>query len=371
MLKDLVPRLTELGKIKIGRKEDRVRKTASGREWQAPQKLDHFLITTRERDSAGQLKVNQALMSRLLEKYGVEETVAGADGKPTVVRKLKEIPVAVLSDDVDDILVARYCFYAGRKLAAVCDGETCTYYMTKKGGDWSVLPTPDRKPCNGEHSGPGWKLHAKANFVIADGEARWGGVYCYRTTSSISASQLLGTMLQIKALTNGVLMGLPLRLVVSGLEVRPVVDGKEVASTVYVCHLELRGEDLNSLQKRALELLQTRTANFKALQEQTRQYRALLAAPEVEDDDEQADAAEEFHPGPENAREAPPAAEASKRKKSAKDEVVDVKASSSKPKDALDETFAKRSAEEQSRAEAPAPAPTPKAAADDYDSIPF
>ena len=70
MMKSIQPRLTELGKIKIGRKEAQERKSKTGEAWRKPEKLDHFLITTRERDAAGDLVVDEALMKLLLEQQG-------------------------------------------------------------------------------------------------------------------------------------------------------------------------------------------------------------------------------------------------------------------------------------------------------------
>lgn len=48
MLRNLAPRLAERGKIKIGIKGAKVT-SRSGNEFQPPQKLDHFVVTTLER----------------------------------------------------------------------------------------------------------------------------------------------------------------------------------------------------------------------------------------------------------------------------------------------------------------------------------
>lgn len=297
----LQPRLTELGKIKIGGKgaERQGKKGA----WRMPVKYDYFVVTGHERDSAGNLKPDKELMSRLLERYGTDVEEAEVDsagngtGKTKVVRRLREIPVALLSDEIDDSLSAVYSYYVGKRRCGTCDGETFTKFAEPKDGEWVALQAPISKPCDGKHHlGEGWKLHTTLQVVIADGEARWGGVYRFRTTSAISADQLLGTMLQVKTLTRGILAGLPLRLVVRPMEVSP--DGK--ATTIYVVHLELRGADLNAIQQQALQIAQTNVRNARELSAASHQLRALLAAPES--DEEQADAAEEFHPGPEQAR---------------------------------------------------------------------
>jgi hypothetical protein len=294
ILESLRPTLAELGKIKIGGKGEE-RPTKSGGKFRLPEKHSYFTITGTDRDSAGDLKVDDTLMKRLLEKHGVEVT-EDKKGVKTTTRRLREIPIALLSDSIEEVLQASFCFYDGRALVARCDGETCVWYRDAKG---NAIPEGKAVPCNKEHeklgadSKPRFKLHAKFLCTIADGDARWGGVYALRTTSKISLEQLFGTLQHIKALTGGILAGLPLRLVVRGIEVAP--EGK--SSTVYVVHIELRGTDLNAVQQQALQMAQVRLKNAKELATVGQQYRALLSAPgENEDPEEQADVAEEFHP---------------------------------------------------------------------------
>lgn len=293
MLKGLQPKLTELGKIKIGCKEATERQSKGGGAWRAPQKLDHFLITTLERDAKGDLKNDAQLMARLAEVTGAK------DGK------LREIPIAVLSDDIDEIVTAAYCWYDSKRIAARCDGETCTWYRDSKG---QPIPEGKASPCNGEHDKlvddkgkKRFKVHGTLNCVIAAGDARWGGVYKFRTTSRITVEQLYGSLQHLQLLTNGILRGLPLRLVVRPMQVNPTVNGAQVATTVFVVHIELRGVDLSAIQQQAIQIAQSRNANVAQLQAAQAEYRKLLTAPgEDEPEDEQEDVASEFHPGPEN-----------------------------------------------------------------------
>jgi hypothetical protein len=302
--KMLRPRLAELGKIKVGGKGAE-RTSSKGTKYRVPVKWDHFVITTLERDAAGDLKPDTQLMERLLHKYGVEVDEAQPGGGTKKVKRLREIPIAVLSDDLDQLIQASYCWYSGRKLAAVCDGENCTWYQRKG----QVLPVPETVPCDGEHTvkdGKGnsiFKLHAKFGCVIADGEARWGGLYFLRSTSVITAEQLYGTLQHIQRLTGGILQGLPLRMVVRTVEVNPTVDGVQTSSKVPVIHIELRGQDLNQIQQLALQQAQLRIKNERELSATAQEYVKLLKAPgQDEPEEEQADVAEEFAPGPENAR---------------------------------------------------------------------
>ena len=94
--KGLTPRIAELGKIKIGGKSDHVRRTKSGGEWRAPEKYDHFVITTPERNQGNQLIPDERLMESLIQEHGDH------DGK------LRQIPIYLLSDNIDEVLLARY-----------------------------------------------------------------------------------------------------------------------------------------------------------------------------------------------------------------------------------------------------------------------
>ncbi|MEY2655099.1 MAG: hypothetical protein RLZZ524_2127, partial [Pseudomonadota bacterium] len=71
------------------------------------------------------------------------------------------------------------------------------------------------------------------------------------------------------------------------------------ASTVYVCHIELRAKDTSEVQQQALQLAQLRNTLRHEIEAGRTAYRALLKAPgEQEDDDEQRDVADEFSPAP-------------------------------------------------------------------------
>jgi len=274
----LTPRLTELGKIKIGTKDATERQSRGGGTWRAPVKLDHFLVTTTHRDAKGDLVVDDLLMRTLAEDCG------SADGK------VREIPIVVLSDDPDEIMSSAYTRYKGKAATGRCDGDVVTWYAKDDG---TRVDPPVQRPCDGEHLHETWKLHTVFSCVIACGDARLGGVYRFRTTSRITAEQMYGSLLHIGTLTGGVLQGLPLRLVVRPIQVSP--DGKP--TTVYVVHVELRGADVNEIQRQAVQLAQMRRDNALAVRAARREYVAMLRAPGVDESDvEQADVAEEFHP---------------------------------------------------------------------------
>jgi hypothetical protein len=106
-VKGLTPQLAERGKIKIGMKGEE--KTSSqGKKFMLPVKLDHFLITTMQRDAAGRLMPDVALMARLKPEGG----------------KITEIPVRLLYDDIDLNFPTRYACYKGNRCWCSGDGET-------------------------------------------------------------------------------------------------------------------------------------------------------------------------------------------------------------------------------------------------------
>lgn len=281
----LKPRVTELGKIKIGGKAEQGRQSRSGGTFHAPEKWDHFIVTTGVRGKDGpQNYIPDAILMESLAEYADRH-----DGK------LRQLPIALLSNDLDEVMQTAYVAYVGKKLAARSDGlklEKFYDFKTK-----AFLPEPkvvDWKPEYADQivdGKPLFKLHSVFSCVIAAGEARWGGVYKFRTTSKITADQLYGTLVHIKGLTGGILRGLPLRMVVRPKQVQP--DGR--TSTVYVVHCELVGRDLQQVQERALERAKYEVENRRAIDHAQREYRQLLALPGHESDDEHAHLAAEFH----------------------------------------------------------------------------
>ena len=246
------------------------------------------------RDARGRLVVDQELMEKLL-----------ADGMTDPDKKLRQVPVQCFSDDIDDILQTSYLWYHGKKLAARFDGEFLTWFYDLETNVWRDQGDPkiekytksefeaEYKHLKGKRGQKLFKLHTIFNCAILAQNARWGGVYRFRTSGDISSSELKGSLLAIKDLTRGSIRGVPLRLVLRPVIVNPLVDGEKVTTTVYVVHVELLGSDLVDIQKKALEF-----ARFELDSQQIRvEYRKLLKAPgENKSPREQAEIAEEFAP---------------------------------------------------------------------------
>lgn len=255
----LAPQLVEVGKVKAGRLGP-PRPSKSGGAFRPPEKLDHFLVTTLHRDDGGQLVEDAALMASLAEH-------ADAD------RKLRRLPITVLSNVVSEVMTARYAAYNGKRAEAVSDGETLTEYADRPGGAW--LPQPRTLPHTPETTArwPALKLAATLNVMINSPAARLGGVYKFRTTSRITGEQLFGSLTELQRLTGGVLRGLPLRLVIRPLSVAP--QGKP--TVVYVVHVEFSGDDLRKLPEMAVAQLRGEVARVREIRALESQYKALLA----------------------------------------------------------------------------------------------
>lgn len=279
------PRPIELGKIKVGGLGQE-RTSARGTKWRQPEKYDHFVVTTLTRNDEGRLINDGELMQTLVRDHG------DRDGK------VRQIPIRILSDELEDVLQARFVWYGKKSAGAVSDGQTVTWYYEL--GTMKPLNPPrveDWRPemldlCLPGTENPIFKLHANFNCVIACGDSRFGGVYKFRTTSIISFKQLYASLLHISQLTGGVLVGMPLMMCVRPMLVKP----KDSPTTVYVVHCELRGKDMQQIQTIALDQARFRLQFAGDLQKVQRQYRALLTAPGDEAELEAGDIAEEFQP---------------------------------------------------------------------------
>lgn len=283
MIKGITPSLAEGGKIKIGELgEERVSR-GSGKKFRMPVKLDYFLITKTTRDQQGDLELDEELMAALPKD---------ADGQ------VREIPIVLHSDEIDDVFPTTYAMYSGKKLACRGDGERAVRWKweTTKEGPRRTNDTQEVAcTCSflGAKSGNVCKPHGTLHCsIMVPGQAVAGAVHKWRTTSLISIQRMIGSLQQILA-TCGTLRGLPLVLRVEPVQVAP--DG--VTSTVYCCHVELRAKDLLTVQRQALEAAQMRKA-LTAGRDLDGDYRKLIHAPAADDEseEEQAEVAQEFHP---------------------------------------------------------------------------
>jgi hypothetical protein len=265
---NLMPGLTEVGKIKIGRKgEERV--SQSGGKWRVPVKLDHFVVTTLERDKTDNFVVDQKIMKDL----GPEP---------------KKIPIRLLFDSIEANFQSRYSCYKGKTLW--CSGDGRGAFRTNEKG----VKDPVTCPCGREqptHKGP---EKCKINGCLAcmiDGADTIGGVWKYRTTGYNSTVGIMSSLSLIRALSGGLLAGLSLDMTIQP-KVGTDPDGKSV--TIQVVGVVFRG-GLVDLRKKTLEIA-SQNADFRARLANVEAEVVKQIGVDAELVDQAGDIVDEFHP---------------------------------------------------------------------------
>jgi len=288
-IKNLVPSLPERGKIKIGRKGHEI-VSKSGNKFQPPEKLDHFVVTTLERDRTGNFQRDERVHDALGEK-------------PT------EIPVRLLYDDPTLNFPTRYAAYKGRVLWCSGDGEEA-YRVVEQPKAGEATHQKVACPCyrqNPEYEG---KDKCKMNgslSVLLEGAGGLGGVWKFRTTSYNSIVGLLSSMSFIRSVTGGPLAGIPLKLNVQPKQVTSPVDGRQ--QTVYVVGLTYDG-DVPALQQVGHQIALDRARTHMSITHIEDEARRLLALPSPNaplPGDDAADVVEEFYPEQVSGGDAAPA----------------------------------------------------------------
>jgi len=193
MIRNLRPKLAEHGKIKIGRLgEERQTKDKKG-TYRLARKLNHFLITTTERDQTGNFTPNVSLM----------EEVAAMVNEPA--DHLTTIPVYLLFDDIDSNFYTCYNCYQGKTRICTGDGEKAVVIKT---GEEIVCPCPRLAP---EYKGTTpCKPYGRLSVVLQTMDIV-GGSWVYRTSGWNSVQDILGSLFLIKRRA-GCLSGIPLMM---------------------------------------------------------------------------------------------------------------------------------------------------------------
>lgn len=285
------PSLPERGKIKIGEK-GKARQSQGGKTFQPPTKLDHFIITTMERNEDGNFTHDTALMKAIAEKTGQQ-----AD-------KLTRLPVRLLYNDPELNFATRYAAYAGRTLWCSGNGKEALRQSNTGGGYVGVSCTCERIAAGFNGEGPRCKINGILSVLI-DHAAGVGGVWKFRTTSFNSVDGLMGSLSFMAAATGGWLANLPLELV---LHKKLVADPKGNQQTIYVVGLEFRGT-VDALRDAGYEAaLASSRANLRIEHIETEARKLIDGAttPEAVFPGEDADdVVDEFYPEDEQNEEAP------------------------------------------------------------------
>lgn len=282
-IKGLVGRLEEVGKVKIGGKGE-IKTSRSGKSFAQPVRYDHFVITLNQRDRAGNLIVDTALMEQLKQAYGTE--------------KLTELDIVFLFDDIDLNFQYRLSYYGQGGVKCYGNGEIAyriaevvakNEIVRKENGIWKEVA------CNPEtcqfYVAGHCKGHGVLNFVIPQAP-RIGGVYRFRTTGWNSIKAILGSLEYIQMLTGGILAMLPLKLV---YRQKTIQDREGKLRSVPVVSIEYAGQFAKLFEdlRRVAEIRALARTDMKRLEMEARQ---ALPAPGEEPVEEQEEVAQEFYP---------------------------------------------------------------------------
>jgi hypothetical protein len=282
-IKNLIPRLAERGKIKLGMRGPQTQ-SQQGKAFPRPVKLDHFRVVTMQRGQDG----NYIRDDRLHEMLG---------DKPM------EIPVRLLYDDPALNFQSSYACYRGRTLWCRGDGNEAS----RLGDDGKRFYVP----CTCERAMPDYKGQDRCKMngklsVIIDGAEIVGSIWSFRTTSYHSINNITSALRAIRTVSGGVLAGVLLFLTVRAQQAT-APDGAQ--QTIYVASLEYRGTESSLRQLGVNIALERATAHLRIEHIEDEARRFLLPAP---DDaplpgDDADDIVEEFYP--EQAEAAPVVAE--------------------------------------------------------------
>lgn len=292
--KGLNKRLAEVGKIKIGGKGEEHKKTGGNGTYRRPVRYDHFVITTTERDP----KTGNYIPDAQLMK-----AIAPENGKPT------EIPVVFLFDDIDMNFNTSFAFYQGAKCICRGDGEKASRLFDKKGkpsvfkitdnesgtteaGErHEIICDPDTCPMMQEDKNGATKCKPSGILsVLIPMSMNIGGVYRFRTHSWNTISNILASLELIKTITNGVLVGLPMKM--QYLKKTTVIPGTNTPTTIGTVNVVFDGETQQEMRQLAFTELKNRSEyGIDILQLETRARQAGF----MEDTDDPADVEEEFY----------------------------------------------------------------------------
>ncbi len=270
-IKDTPIRLAEVGKIKIGGKGEE-RPTKAGGTFRLPVKFDHFVVTGLERTDKGK------------GDFVADPEVMGIIGQGA-----KELDVLLLHDDPDMNLQSKLAFYIGKTLWCVGNKEKGYRRNKVEYGKGVELWEEMQCPCEFY---TGKKARCKSTFVLSvmlPQSPKIGGVYKFRSTSEISLINLKSAMAFISGATNGILAGIPLKLVLQPQTVTP----GDIITKVYVVNLIFAGL-IPELLSVAAENAQTRAVGFQKTLKLRQQLDKLLLAPPLNETDE--DIADEYFP---------------------------------------------------------------------------
>lgn len=208
----IATRIAEVGKIKAGRKGNK-RQGKNG-DYQLPEKTDHWIITTLERDPTGNFMKDKSIHKSIGEKP-------------------KDIEIMFLTNDIDEIFPTSFSYYEGKKQVCKGDGEKGFNQKTNKA---------IKCPCKLYEDGK-CKIYGILNCILPVSN-KIGGVYRFRTHGYNSVSNILASLQLISVMTQG-----QLALIVFKLTLQPKKVEKGV---IYMANIIYEG-DIKKLFNNVIE----------------------------------------------------------------------------------------------------------------------
>ena len=275
-IKNLVPRLPERGKIKIGRLGQE-RKTRDGKNtYRLPQKLDHFTITKTERGQDGNF-IRDA------------EAHAEFGEKPT------ELPVRLLYDDPDLNFPTRYAAYKGRTLWCSGDGDVAQR-LTEDGKGRHQVACPCERADPAYQGDDKCKMNGKLSVLLdIPNRPGVGGVWTLRTTSYNTIVGILSSLQFLRALTGGPLANIPMTL---RIQAKEGTTPSGTTQKVYFVSIESRGSEEELIERGQQVALHRATAkvSIEHIEERARQALQLASPDVILPGDETENVVDEFYP---------------------------------------------------------------------------
>lgn len=260
-------RLTEIGKIKLGRLGEERQKRSGPGTFRLPVKLPYFLVTGRERGEDGNFEIDAQIHA---------EPPAGIGPEPT------ELPCMLPSDVIEEVFQSEYVQYDGRTKIVSCDGETA----------WNVKQRTSA-PCPRQDGGKcQCKSYCRLSVHLEHG-SYFGGVHVLRSTSWETEQNIKSSLRWLEE-QFGFLKGLPLVLKLYPATVEyEDTQGKRRTGKAFKVGVFMRGgfESAVRLVSQAVEMRQ-------AMGEQKRLMLGAGLSEELDriDTEEEADIADEFFP---------------------------------------------------------------------------
>lgn len=271
-IKNLIPVLMEYGKIKIGRKGKLVRD-----KFRMPEKIDHFIVTTMDKDETDNYIVDESIMSKLEND--------------------KEIPVTLLYNDISLNFQSRFVCYRGMTRYCSGDGESAMRLTKDNRYEEIICPCERCEPTypGEDSSGKGKCKKTGCLSVLIRGAEIVGGVWKYRTTGVNSVRAITASLLLIKDQTGGLLAGIPLSMIIRPKMTTNPIDGKPVKIHIVTLIYKGNPESLREIAYNIAEIEARHRLKIGSVEEDVR--RMLLSAPdEAVIGEDEIEHVEEFHP---------------------------------------------------------------------------